>query len=204
MQKLGDDETDPSNYRTISLLSVFNRIFDKIMYNQLRSYIEDNELLYKAQYGVRESFSTQQAIFDIVSMMQTNLDNKMSTCGIFLDFKKEFGTVNHTLLLDKLHHYGIRGVVPEWFASGASYLANRTQTTAHIDNDHISSKKNSVTGVPQGSVLGPLLFLIYINNIYLCSSKLGFKDVRANCFCASLLRTQIDMPRHASSARAKC
>ena len=151
MQKLGDDETDPSNYRTISLLSVFNRIFDKIMYNQLRSYIEDNELLYKAQYGVRESFSTQQAIFDIVSMMQTNMDNKMSTCGIFLDFKKAFGMVNYTILLDKLHHYGIRGVVPEWFASGASYLANRTQTTAHIDNDHISSKKNSVTGVPQGS-----------------------------------------------------
>ena len=148
MQKLGDDETDPSNYRTISLLSVFNRIFDKIMYNQLRSYIEDNELLYKAQYGVRESFSTQQAIFDIVSMMQTNLDNKMSTCGIFLDFKKEFGTVNHTLLLDKLRHYGIRGIVPEWFAS---HLANRAQTT-HIDNDHISSKKNLATGVPQGSV----------------------------------------------------
>ena len=174
------------------------------MYNRLRSYIGDNELLYKAQYGFREAFLTQHAILDIVSMMQTNMDNKMSTCGIFLDFKKAFGMVNHTILLDKLHHYGIRGVVPEWFASGASYLANRTQTTAHIDNDHISSKKNSVTGVPQGSVLGPLLFLIYINNIYLCSSKLGFKDVRANCFCTSLLRTQIDMPHHASSARAKC
>ena len=81
-----------------------------------------------------------------------------------------FDTVNHTILLDKLHHYGIRGIVHEWFTS---YSANRTQTT-HIDNDHISSKKNSVTGVLQGSVLGPLLFLVYINDIYLCSDKLGF------------------------------
>ena len=81
-------------------------------------------------------------------MMQTNMDNKMSTCGIFLDFKKAFGMVNHTILLDKLRHYGIRGIVPQWFAS---HLANRTQTT-HIENDHISSKKNLVTGVPPGSV----------------------------------------------------
>ena len=94
----GDDETDPSNYRPISLLSVFNRIFEKVMYNRLKSYIEDNELLYKAQYGFRETFSTQHAILDIVSMIQTNMEKKMFTCGIFLDFKKAFDTVNRTIL----------------------------------------------------------------------------------------------------------
>ena len=73
-------------------------------------------------------------------MIQTNMDQKMFTCGIFLDFKKAFDTVNHIILLDKLHHYGIRGIVHEWFPS---YLANRTQTT-HIDNDHISSKKTEL------------------------------------------------------------
>ena len=131
----GDDETDPSNYRPISLLSVFNRIFEKTMYNRLKTYIEDNELLYEAQYGFREKFSTQHAILDIVDTIQTNMDKKMFTCGIFLDFKKAFDTVTHVILLDKLHYYGVRGIVHEWFSS---YLANRTQTT-HIDNDHISS-----------------------------------------------------------------
>jgi len=133
------------------------------MCNRLKSYIEDDELLYKAQYGFRETFSTQHAILDIVSTVQTNMDKKMFTCGIFLDFKKAFDRVNNTILLDKLHRYGIRGIVLEWFTS---YLANRTQTT-HIDKDHISSKNNSLTGVSQGSVLGPLLFLIYNNDIYL-------------------------------------
>ena len=135
------------------------------MYNRFKSYIDDNELLYNAQYGFREI-----SHLDIVNTIQTNTDKKMFKCGIFLDFKKAFDTVDHTILLDKLHHYGSEGIVHVGFAS---YLASRTQTT-HIHNDHISSKKNLVTGVLQGSALGPLLFLTYINDIYLSSNKLGF------------------------------
>ena len=102
-------------------------------------------------------------------MMHTNMENKMSNCGIFLDFKKAFDPVNDTILRDKLHHYGIRSIVPEWFAS---HLANRTQTT-HIDNDHISSKKNFVTGVPQWVCLRSLTFPDLYQDIYLSTNKLG-------------------------------
>ena len=122
------------------------------MYNRLKSFIEKNELLYEAQYCFREKSSTQHAILDIANSIQMNLDMKMFSCGIFIDLvKKAFDTVDHSMLLSKQYHYGIRGIVYNWFSS---YLAHRTQTT-QIDN-HVSSKRNSVTGVPQSSVLGPL------------------------------------------------
>ena len=97
------------------------------------------------------------------------MDERLYSCGVFIDLKKAFDTVDHTILLCKLHHYGIRGVINDWFSS---YLSDRTQTT-QIGSD-ISSKDKILFGVPQGSVLGPLLFLIYINDIYQASYKLNF------------------------------
>ena len=98
----GGDETDPSNYRPISLLSLFNGLFDvHFMYNRLKSYVELNGLLYNGQYGFRQNMSTQHAILDIVNSIQS-IDNKLFTCGVFLDFKKAFDTVDHSVLLSKL------------------------------------------------------------------------------------------------------
>ena len=162
-----DDNTNPNNYRPISLLSNFNRIFEKLVYSRMESFIEQNNLLSPSQYGFRKAHSTQHAILDIVSTIQENMDKRLFSCGVFIDLKKAFDTVDHKILLHKLNHYGFRGVTNKWFSS---YLDGRTQTTQI--GSHISKRQNTTCGVPQGSVLGPLLFLIYINDIQESSDKL--------------------------------
>ena len=92
----------------------------------MRDLIEKRSLLYSSQYGFRQAHSTQHAIFDMVENIQTNMNKKLLSCGVFVDFKKAFDTVNHTILLDKLNYYGFLGIVNKWFSS---YLLNRKQTT---------------------------------------------------------------------------
>ena len=152
-----------SNYRPISLLSNLNKIFEKVIFNRVYDFLEDYDLLYKYQFGFRKKHSTNHALISITEQIREALDSNKKAVGIFVDFQKAFDTVNHKILLNKLDHYGIRGNTNNWFKS---YLTDRKQFVSI--NGFDSSETTLLHGVPQGSVLGPLLFLIYINDLYLC------------------------------------
>ena len=135
------------------------------MYNRLENFLNENNLIYDLQYGFRKKFSTNHALISIVEQIRVNLDKKKYTCGVFVDLEKAFDTVNHKILLTKLNHYGINGISNSWLTS---YLSDRTQSVS-LDGEKSDILKISC-GVPQGSILGPLLFLIYINDMH-CALK---------------------------------
>ena len=131
------------------------------MYYRLKSFLDENNILFKSQYGFREKHSTQQAILDTVNMIQNNMDLKLFTCGIFIDLKKAFDTVDHAILLQKLDHYGIRGTMNGWFSS---YLLGRSQVS-EVDT-YLSSKSQISSGVPQGSVSTSMIFITLPTNYH--------------------------------------
>ena len=166
--KKGNPEL-PSNYRPISLLPIFSKIFEKLMYRRLYRFLEIHNILYSLQFGFQENHSIDHALVSLTEAIRNTLDNKRFGCGIFIDLQKAFDTVNHKILLSKLEHYGIRGCALQWFRS---YLSDRKQ---YVSVNGSNSDLLSITcGVPQGSVLGPLLFLIYINDLPNASKRLTF------------------------------
>ena len=158
-----DERFYVNNYRPISLLSTINKLLEKLMYKRLISFLNVHKILYSYQFGFRENYSTTLALIEITDNILHDLENGKFVCGIYLDLSKAFDTVDHNILLSKLHHYGIRGQPLLWFKS---YLSNRKQYT--VCNGKKSSLQVVTHGVPQGSVLGPLLFLLYTNDIIKC------------------------------------
>jgi hypothetical protein len=150
----------PQNYRPISLLNCFSKIFESLVYRQMIKFIEKHKIIYINQYGFRILHSSTLALIDIVDKIKNALDKNEYGLGIYLDAEKAFDLINHDILLSKLEHYGFRGHIQNFFRS---YLNNRQQYT--YINGHTSNTANISCGVPQGSILGPLLFILYVNDI---------------------------------------
>ena len=164
----GGDESLSNNYRPISLLLTMSKVLEKVVYVRTYNFLEKNNILFNSQYGFRNKHSCNDAISELVGEITKNKERYMHTAGIFLDLSKAFDTLPHKILLNKLEKYGIRGNMQQWFKSYLNTRTLRVKCNVTSSNTPIKSdlQKNEI-GTPQGSCLGPLLFLLYNNDLYL-------------------------------------
>ena len=156
-----------NNYRPVSVLPIFSKLFERVMYSRLFSFVNKHNILYKYQFGFREKHGTNLAMITLVEKILNEMDQGNIVLGLYLDLRKAFDTVNHTILLNKLNKYGVRDISLKWFHS---FLSNRKQFVSY--NKVNSTYRDITCGVPQGSILGPLLFLLYVNDMAYVSNLL--------------------------------
>ena len=161
------ERDNTNNYRPISLLLTLSKVLEKIVYKRTVSFLDSNNIIYNSQYGFREKNSTTDAIMELTTEILKAKENHQKTISVFLDLSKAFDTLDPKILLAKMEQYGMRGVVLKWFAS---YLTNRQLRVkcqvASEQNYQYSDIYDVEFGTPQGSCLGPLLFLLFTNDLY--------------------------------------